>query len=114
MANEVRLSPILDDRPTDKDALDFSPYRDTLVDIIADPDTRTPLTIGIFGGWGSGKTSLMQMVESRLREVLAERRLEARTVLVQCLAIRQRRSSVARTVAPCPGCPTPSQTQRRH
>jgi formylglycine-generating enzyme required for sulfatase activity len=80
MADEVRFSPILDDRPTDKDALDFSPYRDTLVDIIADPNTRTPLTIGIFGGWGSGKTSLMQMVEGRLKEVLAERGLEARTV----------------------------------
>ncbi len=80
MANEMKFSPILDDRPTDKDALDFSPYRDTLVDIIADPNTRTPLTIGIFGGWGSGKTSLMQMVESRLKEVLAERGLEARTV----------------------------------
>jgi formylglycine-generating enzyme required for sulfatase activity/Cdc6-like AAA superfamily ATPase len=75
-----KVSPILDDRPTDKDALDFSPYRDTLVDIIADPATRTPLTIGIFGGWGSGKTSLMQMVESELKAVLAQRQEEARTV----------------------------------
>jgi formylglycine-generating enzyme required for sulfatase activity len=75
-----KASPILDDRPTNEDALDFSPYRDTLVDIIADPDTRTPLTIGIFGGWGSGKTSLMQMVESELKAVLAERKEDARTV----------------------------------
>jgi formylglycine-generating enzyme required for sulfatase activity len=75
-----KVSPILDDRPTDKDALDFTPYRDTLVDIIADPATRTPLTIGIFGGWGSGKTSLMQMVGSGLKAVLAQRQEEARTV----------------------------------
>jgi len=75
-----KVSPILHDRPTDKDALDFAPYRDTLVDIIADPATMTPLTIGIFGGWGSGKTSLMQMVESELKAVLAERQEEARTV----------------------------------
>jgi len=77
--DETKASPILDDRPTDEDALDFSPYRDTLVDIIADPQTRTPLTIGIFGGWGSGKTSLMLMVKSRLKGVLAERGLEPRT-----------------------------------
>ncbi len=75
-----KVSPILHDRPTDKDALDFTPYRDTLVDIIADPATMTPLTIGIFGGWGSGKTSLMQMVESELGAVLAGRQEEARTV----------------------------------
>jgi len=75
-----KVSPILHDRPTDKDALDFAPYRDTLVDIIADPATMTPLTVGIFGGWGSGKTSLMQMVESELKAVLAKRQEQARTV----------------------------------
>ncbi|HUV37206.1 MAG TPA: P-loop NTPase fold protein, partial [Patescibacteria group bacterium] len=71
---------ILDDQPTNTDALDFIPYRDTLVDIIDDPETRTPLTIGIFGGWGSGKTSLMQMVKDTLKEQLERRGEEALTV----------------------------------
>ena len=44
---------ILDDLPTDTDALDFQPYVDTLVDIIQ--TGSTPLTIGVFGGWGSGE-----------------------------------------------------------
>ena len=57
---------ILDDLPTDQDALDFEPYVDTLADIIASPSTGTPLTIGIFGDWGSGKTSLMRMVRKEL------------------------------------------------
>lgn len=57
---------ILDDLPTDQDALDFEPYVDTLADIIASPSTGTPLTIGIFGDWGSGKTSLMRMVRNKL------------------------------------------------
>ena len=52
---------ILDDLPTDKDALDFKPYVETLVDVCK--TASTPLTIGVFGTWGSGKTSLMKMVK---------------------------------------------------
>lgn len=60
------VSPILDDRPADRDALDFTPYRDIFVDILRDPDTRTPLTVGLFGSWGSGKTSLITMIKSQI------------------------------------------------
>ena len=67
MAEENKVSPILDDRPAEVDALGFAPYRDTLVEIVAGPDTHTPLTIGIFGTWGAGKTTLLQLVEKRLR-----------------------------------------------
>ena len=57
---------ILDDLPTDKDALDFMPYVETLVDVCK--TASTPLTIGVFGTWGSGKTSLMKMVQKKLPE----------------------------------------------
>jgi hypothetical protein len=59
-------SGILADLPTDTDALGFAPYANTLRDLILDKNTRTPLTIGLFGTWGSGKTSLMKMVENGL------------------------------------------------
>jgi formylglycine-generating enzyme required for sulfatase activity len=52
---------IVNDQPTKRDALDFTPYVETLADIIQ--TGNTPLTIGVFGGWGSGKTSLMRMVQ---------------------------------------------------
>jgi formylglycine-generating enzyme required for sulfatase activity len=68
MAEEKKVSPILDDRPAEVDALGFAPYRDTLVEIVAGPDTHTPLTIGIFGTWGAGKTSLMSMVQAHIDE----------------------------------------------
>lgn len=55
---------ILDDLPTDIDALDFEPYVETLVDVCK--TASTPLTIGVFGTWGSGKTSLMKMVKNKL------------------------------------------------
>jgi formylglycine-generating enzyme required for sulfatase activity len=59
-------SHILTDLPTDEDALDFTPYVRTLANVIRSPNTATPLTIGVFGTWGSGKTSLMRMVQNQL------------------------------------------------
>ena len=57
---------ILSDQPADEDRLGFAPYAKTLAGIVADPGTDTPLTIGVFGGWGRGKTSLMRMVQRQL------------------------------------------------
>ena len=45
---------IVNDQPTERDALDFTPYVETLADIIQ--TGNTPLTIGVFGGWGSRRT----------------------------------------------------------
>jgi len=64
MPNSDSKTYIVNDQPTEKDALDFTPYVETLADIIQTGDT--PLTIGVFGGWGSGKTSLMKMVKKQL------------------------------------------------
>lgn len=66
MPNESPDSFILNDLPTRQDALDFDPYVATLADLVASPMTHTPLTIGVFGDWGSGKTSLMQMMREKL------------------------------------------------
>ena len=49
---------IVNDQPTDSDALDFTPYVQTLADIAA--TGNTPLTIGMFGTWGSDKVSLIK------------------------------------------------------
>jgi formylglycine-generating enzyme required for sulfatase activity len=57
---------ILSDQPAAEDQLNFDPYARTLADIIADGSVQTPLTIGVFGSWGSGKTSLMTMVKKQL------------------------------------------------
>ncbi|NUM44892.1 MAG: SUMF1/EgtB/PvdO family nonheme iron enzyme [Anaerolineales bacterium] len=66
MPSNPSRTTILDDLPAGKDALDFQPYIDTLADILSSPNTRTPLTIGVFGTWGSGKTSLMRLVQKGL------------------------------------------------
>ena len=66
MPDLAALSPIVNDRPTASDQLDFSRYVEALAGIILDPDTETPLTLGVFGGWGAGKTSLMMQLRHRV------------------------------------------------
>jgi ABC-type Na+ transport system ATPase subunit NatA len=55
---------ILNDQATEIDALDFKPYVETLAGVCK--TASAPLTIGVFGTWGSGKTSLMKMVKNQL------------------------------------------------
>ena len=62
------LRSLASDLPTDEDKLDFEPYARTLAEIAADDSTSTPLTIGLYGPWGSGKTSLMKMIRRYLKE----------------------------------------------
>ncbi|MCK4398529.1 MAG: AAA family ATPase [Methanophagales archaeon] len=59
---------ILGDSPTTEDGLGFDPYVNILLEAINNFDARSPLTIGIHGSWGSGKTSLMRMLEKRFED----------------------------------------------
>ena len=42
----------------EEDLLGFDQYVDTLNRMITDKDFETPFCIGIFGKWGSGKTTV--------------------------------------------------------
>lgn len=53
------------DSETKTDYLNFDYLVKAVEDIVMD-DSLTPSTIGVYGDWGSGKSSLMQMVENRL------------------------------------------------
>lgn len=53
------------DREAEQDFLGYSSYVSVLTDICTHRDLA-PLTLGIFGAWGSGKTSLMRMLKARL------------------------------------------------
>ncbi|MCD6198666.1 MAG: SUMF1/EgtB/PvdO family nonheme iron enzyme [Deltaproteobacteria bacterium] len=51
-----------------EDRLGFDKYIDVLSSIIRDQDFKTPFCIGIFGKWGSGKTSFMHLLQSRISQ----------------------------------------------
>ena len=66
---------VLSDKPVLKgeDAkFGFQGYAGTLARLIASSGTETPLVIGVYGEWGSGKTTLMQMVRTKLEEGTVE------------------------------------------
>lgn len=48
------------------DQLDRRLAVDALGEVIRHPDLETPMTLGIFGEWGSGKTSVMRMLQAGL------------------------------------------------
>jgi Cdc6-like AAA superfamily ATPase len=54
----------LTDHATDRDLLRYEDFQNALHDIVT--QAETPLTVGVFGPWGSGKTSLMQMVYNQI------------------------------------------------
>ena len=60
---------ILNDKEIDTAKLfNFDAYSLALKNIISSESTDTPLTIGIFGDWGTGKTSLMKSIKKKLEE----------------------------------------------
>lgn len=61
------IFPILNDQPAQQDHLDFESYAQAIEDIILHPNTASPLTLGIFGRWGTGKTTLMRILQRKLK-----------------------------------------------
>jgi len=60
---------ISSDNSTTQDELNYKIYANTLTNIILNTSIKeTPLTIGIHGPWGSGKSSLMEMIQENLAD----------------------------------------------
>ena len=62
---------IISDDPARKDKVvfGFEAYARTLAELISFRDNRTPLVVGIYGPWGSGKTTLMEAIITKRDEL---------------------------------------------
>jgi hypothetical protein len=60
--------PIISDAPVGArgDVFKFDRYVGPVMSILTDPDQQTPFTIGIFGPWGSGKSTVLKMLNESL------------------------------------------------
>ena len=64
---ELYPTTLLSDEPSEKDVLGFARFLAALERLVFDPkDIQTPLTVGIFGRWGSGKSSLLKQIKAAL------------------------------------------------
>jgi type IV secretory pathway VirB4 component len=57
---------ISDDTSANNEILDFGRYSTKLATLIENSDPK--FTVGIFGGWGTGKTTLMNMIMNELEK----------------------------------------------
>ena len=66
---ESKPTHIISDMP-EKEAVEFNfdAYAKTIADLIANKNNKTPMVIGVYGAWGSGKTTLMETVKSSLQD----------------------------------------------
>lgn len=64
---QIELPPIhiWQDNETEIDLLGFDVHADLIRSVITDP-TVLPVTVGVFGDWGGGKSSIMKMLQKEL------------------------------------------------
>ncbi|MEA3339275.1 MAG: SUMF1/EgtB/PvdO family nonheme iron enzyme [Chloroflexota bacterium] len=78
------------------DRLNFSHYADVLAEVVRTADT--PITIGVFGPWGSGKTSLMRLIAEQLVDRRTEDHRWARAVWFNAWQYAQDEGSLQRVL----------------
>jgi hypothetical protein len=65
-ANEINILPLWSDEPALTDLLSFEAIADTVADAIFDRNLN-PIALGVSGSWGSGKTTVLNLIEKRLQ-----------------------------------------------
>lgn len=70
------------DNETTQDLLGYQVHADLLRKIILN-DAMLPISIGVFGNWGSGKSSLMLLLQQSLQEWEKSQQNEQHSIILQ-------------------------------
>ena len=70
------------DNETTQDLLGYQVHVDLLKKIILE-DGMLPISIGVFGNWGSGKSSLMLLLKNSIDAWVASKKLNNNTKILQ-------------------------------
>jgi len=57
---------VIIDQPSGPDKLNITRYANAFAELITNPEMNTPITIGIYGQWGSGKSFLMRKIKDAI------------------------------------------------
>lgn len=63
----TKVFTVWSDKESSEDYLNFGEVSQLAVDILTSP-TMLPVSLGIFGNWGAGKSSLLQLIDNNLRQ----------------------------------------------
>lgn len=55
------------DKETDRDFPGYQAHADLLKDVVCNPK-NLPITIGLYGDWGSGKSSVLKLIKKSIEE----------------------------------------------
>jgi len=66
-ASDVATHSSLNDSAAGVDVIGMAPLATALSKMICHKETQTPLAIGLFGPWGSGKTNLMKLIREEIK-----------------------------------------------
>ena len=85
---------MVSDRPLrdhfeEQDRFNFKDYASALATVLDHEKTDTPFTMAINAPWGSGKTTLANMIAAELVQRPADRGHAAHRLLVQCMDARR-------------------------
>ena len=57
---------LLGDGAQKQDLLGYQPYVNAMVEVLAQKDLQTPFAVGVFGRWGTGKSTFMKLLNRQL------------------------------------------------
>ena len=81
MGDQPQL-PLFDDNPTSLDLLGFGGVVSAVVRVL-NSGGLDPVTIGVQSGWGGGKSTLLKLIENRLKDEAASARRQGRPMGVR-------------------------------